>query len=508
MESPILKKYDLIIIGLGPVGLFAANVFGAKGWKVLAIEQYAHSWKYPRAIGMDDEILRAIQSIGLLNKILPRTNLIRGLQLLHRDNEVFYTTASPKEGDFERGPYLFYQPELEAILEEGTTRYPNVTLRYNCQLKSILKNEEIVIIECGEKDNFQSIEPIQCQFLLGCDGAKSTLRQLLQIEEKDLNYAGYILKVDAKAKDLNKITFNKAFAQKYCSTKRAWVRMVGRDDHCRWEFQFKGKNVNPELLSDESALSYIQAAGDDIENLKLINTAFYQYRSVVQKKWRKGRAIIAGDAAHLTAPYIGQGMCAGFRDIVNLSWKLAAIYKNELSTKLLTTYRSERAPHITHLIKVAMVIGYLFKTRWYYLLLMLKKIPFIGKYGEEFNPPIPKLGKGFFASHRRARGIFPQFKLYPSADKLIYSDDWIGEKWALVSLEKLSEKEFESAQHLGVEGFQISEALDKNHKVKTWFRQQKLKVVLLRPDKYIFAAGQDAVTLLTAFQSMRNQYAA
>ena len=58
--------YDLIIVGLGPVGLFAANVFGQKGWKVLAIEQHQKAWPYPGAIAMDDEVLRAIQSVDLL----------------------------------------------------------------------------------------------------------------------------------------------------------------------------------------------------------------------------------------------------------------------------------------------------------------------------------------------------------------------------------------------------------------------------------------------------------
>ena len=108
----IMDHYDIIIVGLGPVGLFAANVFGEKGWKVLAIEQHSERWKYPRAIGMDDEILRNLQTINLSSAVLPRSRTIKGLQLLRRDNEVFFTLSNPQDGDFEKGPYLFYQPEF------------------------------------------------------------------------------------------------------------------------------------------------------------------------------------------------------------------------------------------------------------------------------------------------------------------------------------------------------------------------------------------------------------
>ena len=501
-----MDHYDIIIVGLGPVGLFAANVFGEKGWKVLAIEQHSERWKYPRAIGMDDEILRNLQTINLSSAVLPRTRTIKGLQLLRRDNEVFFTLSNPQDGDFEKGPYLFYQPEFERILEEGAKRFHNVKLLYNCQLESFNNVKNGVDVSCLDKNNPQFIQKFQGRFLIGCDGANSTVRNELGIKEKSLNYDGYILKIDAIANDVSKFNFNIDYAQKYCSTKRAWVRMIGRDLHCRWEFQFKGENPDPNALTEKSALRYIKEAGDDVENIEIINVAFYKYRSVVQEKWRDGNVLIAGDAAHLTAPYIGQGMCGGFRDIINLSWKLEGIINREFSRDILSTYQSERSPHMKHLIRIAISVGYLFKTRLYYILLFLKLIPFLKLNDGEFNPPVPKLGRGFFSKRKYSRGIFPQFKLKTSEGEVINSDDYLGHDWVLISSEAISDNDLRFCQRSGVKLMITDVQKDTQMKINNWLKEKNVKVVLLRPDKYIFSSGNQAQQVLNDYQKLKMNY--
>ncbi|MEM6724504.1 MAG: FAD-dependent monooxygenase, partial [Bacteroidota bacterium] len=355
MKANPPASYDLIIIGLGPVGLFAANLFGKMGWSVLAIEQHEKRWPYPRAIAMDNEAFRALQRIDLLDPIQAQTASIGGLQFLHQDNRVFFETGFQIQGDFDKGPYMFYQPELESTLEEGTKRYPNVRLQWGCKLTSFeeRKNETVL---CNLTPSSGEKTHLSCKYLLGCDGANSTVRTLLGIQEQNLNYDGHILKIDARAKDLSKLSFDAGYAQKNCSTQRAWVRMRGKDDHVRWEFQFKDSEVEDANISEADGLQLIQETGEDISNLELIHCSFYRYRSLVQQSWREGRVLIAGDAAHLTPPYIGQGMCSGIRDIVNLSWKLEAIRKGQYASKLLETYDAERIPHMVHFIRVAIAV--------------------------------------------------------------------------------------------------------------------------------------------------------
>jgi 3-(3-hydroxy-phenyl)propionate hydroxylase len=94
----------------------------------------------------------------------------------------------------------------------------------------------------------------------------------------------------------------------------------------------------------------------------LERAAIYTFRSAVARKWREGRLLIAGDAAHLTPPFMGQGRCAGLRDVANLGWKLAAVLRGA-DAGLLDTYQAERAPHARAYIETAMRLGGLINTR-------------------------------------------------------------------------------------------------------------------------------------------------
>ncbi|MEO1435653.1 MAG: FAD-dependent monooxygenase, partial [Bacteroidota bacterium] len=489
--------YDLIIVGLGPVGLFAANVFGQKGWKVLAIEQHQKAWPYPRAIAMDDEVLRAIQSVDLLEVFQTQTRSIQGLQFLHRENEAFFTTAHHLEGDFSKGPYLFYQPELEAILKKGTQRFPNVTLQWGTRLDSFEAQANRPVLchlsrPSGEKSQ------VFCSYLLGCDGANSTVRKRLNIQENNLNYEGHILKIDAQVKDANLLSFKADYAQKYCSPSRPWVRMRGKGQHCRWEFQFKDHEVENLEQVETDGLRLIQQTGENIDNIELIHSSYYRYRSVVQQTWRKGKVMIAGDAAHLTPPYIGQGMCSGFRDIVNLSWKLEAIHKQTCSETLLDTYDSERIPHMTEFIKLAILVGRVFKTRWYYLLFLLSRLPFIGQYARQFNPKNPRLGLGCFSQLKTARCLFPQFYFHTEADTTVKSDDYIGPNWTFLSIKQLPKVQQSAAQQAGIPILYLDPKLDKHSVLHTWFRRHQVSIILLRPDKYCFGGGHSLPRILQA----------
>lgn len=498
--------YDIIIVGLGPVGLFAANVFGKAGWKVLAIEQYETRWPYPRAIGMDDEILRELGAIGLQEEVLARTHEIKGLQFIHKENEVFYTTAFKSEGFLPKGPFLYYQPELEEILEGGSQRYPTVELRYGCKLEDFEQNQEENEVEILLRLSDGNSQKLCCTYLIACDGANSSVRQKLGIKEKSFRYEGYILKIDAEAKDLQKFTYDTEYAQKYCSTDMAWVRMLGRDNHCRWEFQFKGKVEDPELISEKQALKYIAAIGEDVENLRIINVAFYRYRSLVQKEWQRGNCFIAGDAAHLTAPYIGQGLCAGIRDISNLAWKLGEIRDGKCDKRLMGSYQKERSPHISRFIFLAMIIGWIFKTRFYHLLLAFKYLPFLNTFDQELDIPPPKLGKGLFDKHKIARRMVPYFPISQAEEKSCMIDELCRGKWTLVNMDQKDSQFLEFAEEHMPEQISLSSSQEVNRHLKKWMDDKKVSWLFIRPDLYIYSAGKTLRELEKAYKKLQHTY--
>lgn len=498
--------YDLIIIGLGPAGLFAANLFGKKGWKVLGIEQYENRWPHPRAIGMDDEILRVLGSIGLQEEMLTRMHRLKGGYLRHGRNKVFASMDIKSDNEYLEKQYLYYQPELEATLEEGTKRYGKVELRYNHELVDFQQiSEEEVQLKIKNKEG--ELLELRANYLIGCDGAKSFVRQKLDIQTHNLNYDGYILKIDAEAKDLSKFDYDTDYFHKYCSSKKPWIRMVGRGNHCRWEFQFKENIEDPKELSNEAALQHIAETGDDISNLSIINVAFYKYQSLVHKTWRKGNCFIAGDAAHLTPPYAGQGLCGGIRDLVNLSWKLEEVRQKQSSKKILETYRTERAPHFTQYIYIAIFIGYLFKTKLYYLFLAFSYLPFLKNIGGKLYIPPPKLGKGFFAMHSTARRVIPYCKVAPKGAVIQFIDEFIGSKWTLLSKLPVDNKLQQLAASINIQILDISEKTAPNEWLTNWMESKRIQCALIRPDLYIFSGGKQLKKVLNQYIHLKKKVA-
>jgi 3-(3-hydroxy-phenyl)propionate hydroxylase len=130
---------------------------------------------------------------------------------------------------------------------------------------------------------------------------------------------------------------------------------VGKSRY-RWEFRLQ----DHESAADYQDLSRIRpliAPWTTMEDLKLRRVAEYTFRAQVAGKWRYDRVFLLGDAAHLTPPFIGQGLGAGLRDAANLAWKLAAVRDQELPASALDTYQIERMPHVRTMIRLAKLLG-------------------------------------------------------------------------------------------------------------------------------------------------------
>ena len=251
---------------------------------------------------------------------------------------------------------MFDQPELEALLRANLKHYPHAVLRGNAEVTEAVQiGADRVQVAFTDRVSGEE-HRVETRYLLGCDGANSLVRAAIGACMEDLKFQQRWLVVDvATTAELNQWEG----VHQVCDPHRAATYMRIGDTRYRWEFR---------LLPDETADDYSTMAalyplirpwveGVAPEQLELVRVAEYTFRAQVANRWRRGNMFILGDAAHLTPPFIGQGMGAGLRDATNLAWKLAGVVNGWLPESVLDTYEQERIPHARYMIRFALAVG-------------------------------------------------------------------------------------------------------------------------------------------------------
>jgi 3-(3-hydroxy-phenyl)propionate hydroxylase len=348
----------IVIIGAGPTGLSAATLLGQYGIECLVLERWDSVYPMPRAVHLDDEVHRVLARLGIADSFAAISRPCLGLRLVGPDLKPlaeFHRARTPGRNGFPEAN-LFDQPELEALLRVGLKNHHCVTLRGNAEVTGIHQDSEGDVRVDLIDHVTGAAESVSARFVLGCDGANSTTRAAIGATMRDLGFSQRWLAIDIETSV--ELPHWEGVHQ-VCSSQRAATYMrVGSTRH-RWEFQ---------LTADESADDYQQMGqlypllapwlnGVPADSFELVRVAEYTFRAQVADVWRDRRVFLLGDAAHLTPPFIGQGMGAGVRDAVNLSWKLAAVLSGTLPESVLDSYRAEREPHVRAAIQMSRMIG-------------------------------------------------------------------------------------------------------------------------------------------------------
>jgi 3-(3-hydroxy-phenyl)propionate hydroxylase len=497
-----MKKYDIIIAGAGPVGLFAANVFGSYGYDVLLLEQHATRVSFPRAIALDSEIIRAAQPIGLADKLLEILKPTGGLQMYSSSGRLMAHIKTVVQDGYHPAS-LFYQPELETLLEEGTKRYENVHL-HSSKLETIKYNGDHVIVGCLNKETGEN-QLFTGSYLIGCDGANSSVRKALGIEEDNQKYEGAVLKIDAFEKQVKQK--DQFFVEQFSSTKLPFIRMVGRNGHRRWEFPLvtEAAPTKEKFENVAMAKTLLTKAGEkNIDNLDFKHVALYRYRSVVQRQWQRGRIFLAGDAAHLMPPFIGQGMCAGFRDIMNLSWKLDEVMRGISPESILDTYQPEREPHYREQLGITIMVGKIYQSAWWYIPGLLSRLPVISGLLKEVKTTLPPIGPGVSVRSPGSGLVFPQCKIMIGGVEM-WSDDYIGRHWALISLVPLGREQLAKLESLDIRTFYPGQSLTSHGVMSDWLKKNKATCALVRPDRYVYSTAKNVDQLIAKYTDYKKQ---
>ena len=403
-----MKKYDVAIVGFGPTGGTLANLLALQGFSILIIEKEKSFYPLPRAVHFDDEIMRVFQTIGITDKFLKHTIINKGTKFVNSKNQVVLDWPRPRSIT-ENGwypSYRFHQPDLERKLRRRLKDFKKVSVMQSTKVNS-LKEEKSSVKIFIENINNNKISEIRAKYIIGCDGARSTIRKQIKAKFQNLGFTQKWAVVDLILKKNKKELPDRTI--QYSNSKRpaTYCRNVGK--RRRWEFAINNAESEKKVLSNSYIWNFLKPWLKPSE-ASLERKTIYTFQSAISKKWKKGRVFLAGDAAHLMPPFMGQGMCAGVRDASNLAWKIAYCLKNNHSEKLLNTYQSERYSNVIEYIKTTVKMGE-----------FVNAVGTSNITGEVSSTPNgqksmksikPKLGKGLGKINDKNRGkIFPQFKL-------------------------------------------------------------------------------------------------
>lgn len=430
---------DVLIVGLGPVGAALANLLGRYGVRVLAIDKATEIFTKPRAIALDNEALRILQLVGV------------------RDGE-FATVAlpqvqyhSPLFGRFARinsagiidgHPMVvtFYQPELEQLLRSKLAQYAGVQTRLGIALESFVDDGHQV--HACLRDAADAQLRVRARFLVGADGANSLVRRLLGLEFEGRTFAQDWLIVDAL--DVPNPIDHCEFI---CDPRRPTPHMVAPGGRQRWEFMLK-PGERPEEMERPESVRRLLAPWCDVDKVRIERTAVYRFQAREARSFSNGRCFLAGDAAHVTPPFAGQGLVAGLRDVANLAWKLAWVVRGQADARILDSYDAERRPHARKIINLARLMGALVMPAnrsaafvVHGLMSAIRLLPVGRRLFEDLKvKPENTFDTGLFwrdkrAERLRAGSTLPQGWVRAATGGVPFlSDDALGLHWALIGM--------------------------------------------------------------------------
>lgn len=341
------------MVGLGPVGITLCNLLASQGIRVEGVDAASEVYSLPRAIGMDHEVMRIFQSIGATDALAETIGDYRPSEYRSAQGVLLRRFESPPEPyPLAWPPYLtFLQPQLERVLRENATRFPNLTLRTGLELVE-LKDPHKPILTLRDKATGE-IARRAPRFVVGCDGGNSFVRRSFDIGFEDLDFHEPWLVVDMIVEDEH-AQLPQTNIQ-FCSPARPHTYVVGPERLRRWEFMIlPGENADE--VNRETRIWELLSPWLRQDQARLWRSATYTFHALVAERWRIGNVFLAGDACHMMPPFLAQGMVQGVKDTANLSWKLAHALRGG-SERLLDTYEAERRPLVREIIEITKRLG-------------------------------------------------------------------------------------------------------------------------------------------------------
>ena len=482
---------DVAIVGYGPVGALLARLLGRQGLAVRVLERAAAPYPLPRAVHFDGEVMRIFQSAGVADAMSAVTRASsHGMHFVNAEGRTLMIRRG-NDGPGPQGWYhsnYFHQPDLERVLREAAESCPSVQTSFGSEVTDIE--------EAGDhaRVTLASGGSLQARYVVGCDGARSLVRRLIGAEYEDLGLRQPWLVTDlvmhpgrAEALRLPNYTVQ------HCDPRRPMTACCVTGNRRRWEMMLLPGDDPVEIAKPGVAWKHLSRWVTPAD-AELERTAVYTFQSVIADRWRRGRLLIAGDAAHQTPPFIGQGMCAGIRDCANLAWKLERVLRGRSGDGLLDTYETERKPNVHAFIDLAVRVGEVIQADGDAAVARDRR--FAEGAPEVFDFPPSRLGAGAHDPVLPAGELFPQPRL---ADGRLM-DEAIGNRFAVLG----SRHVIDQARPASESAWRAMDTMEitGEPQVEHWLAERKLAAVILRPDRHIAGVAADAASLIALSQRL------
>lgn len=340
--------YDVVVIGFGPSGAVAAALLGQAGLRILVVDRTHEVYPKPRAIALDHEIMRVFQNLGLSDAVAPHCEPFTPSEYYGADGRLIkrLATVEPPYPLGHTPSMVFSQPPVEAALRRHVEALPGVEVVLGWRFTGVDQDDEGATVQLDDAEG--RVVNVHARYVIGCDGASSSVREAVGITLEDLEFDEPWLVVDVQVNERGLAKLPKTSVQ-YCEPARPCTYVIGPGNHRRWEISLLPGEDPATMATEEGAWSVLKRWIGP-EDATLWRQASYRFHALVAREWRSGRVFIAGDAAHQQPPFLGQGMCQGVRDVVNLTWKLRAVLADEVTgaaaEALFDTYTVERREHV------------------------------------------------------------------------------------------------------------------------------------------------------------------
>lgn len=510
-EAPAIPlECDVAIVGYGPVGAVLANLLGRDGLRVRAFERDPEIYRLPRAVHFDHEVMRIFQSIGLRETDLSETAPILGYEFLSADRQTLFRfdlDASVSDQGW-RPDYMFHQPDLERALRAAAADRDAVRVHLEHEVVGLEEHDDHVALEVRDlgADGGGAIRTVRCRFAVGCDGGSSFVRRRAGLALDDLEFDEPWLVVDATVERPPTELGLPPVPTQLCDPARPVTFVPVAGPYVRWEFMMRPEEAAPgarRAMLHPDRIEKLLAEWIDPGQVTVIRSAVYDFHALVARRWGTRRVFLAGDAAHQTPPFLGQGLCAGVRDAANLAWKLRLVVGGVAPPALLDSYQSERSPHVRELIRIAVDLGRIIctldpeaaaKRDAAFLARDERTVP---------SPPLPGIGPGVRLPDGGLAGrLGLQSRVQRPGAAPCLLDDAFGPGFQLIARGPGAPELGDAARDVlaRVSGFLvcIEPGLDVDGAYGAWLDRHGCDAVLVRPDHVVFgsASGTGAAALL------------
>ncbi len=492
---------DVVIVGAGPVGLTLALLLAEGDWSVRIVERHPAAYPLPRAVGMSHESIRTFQAIGmrptLEEQMDLRSDAHQTASFFAADGEVLLEQVMPG-GDISGYPAMaaFNQPDLEAALADKCAEHRLVDLGWGMEVVSVEQTSDYTTTTVSTADGEET--SMTARFVIGCDGANSTVATHMDVAIEDTGFSSTWLIVDLlpDAELFASLPFGQSL-----DPSRPTTLVPSGLDRRRIEFMLLDGEDPDDMLAPDNVWSLIEPWGAHPGNAELVRAATYTFGGRWAEQWRDGRVLVAGDAAHVMPPFMAQGFNSGIRDAATLAWKLDLVLAGTTPASLLDTYTTERLPHVKNIVEQSVGFGQMIcildpeeAAGRDAMLRMARENP-------DMAPPPPppwKLGPGILAAGDEHAGFLGvQARVAHNGETALLDDHLGGSHWCLLGngidpadeLGQLAARQWNQIDGRSIDVGPGSSYDDVDGRYRPWFDELGACAVLVRPDFHLFGTA-------------------